>query len=151
MNSNSLHDKIALVTGAASGIGRETALAFGRRGADLVIADLDEEFEERAVKVEGLYQKGVITDDERRQELLDHMSSRGMIGGEVYRSDDAGLTWTKASPDGESIGGGPAYYYGQIIIDPNDPESVHVLSAASWGTTRTAPQWPVSCMVSSSR
>ena len=29
------------------------------------------EFEDRAVKVEGLYQKGVITDDERRQELIE--------------------------------------------------------------------------------
>ncbi len=41
MDVRSLHGKVALVTGAGSGIGRETALAFGRRGADLVIADLD--------------------------------------------------------------------------------------------------------------
>lgn len=32
-----------LVTGAASGIGRETALAFGRRGAVLLLADVDEQ------------------------------------------------------------------------------------------------------------
>jgi NAD(P)-dependent dehydrogenase (short-subunit alcohol dehydrogenase family) len=31
-----------LVTGAASGIGRATAIAFGARGADLVICDVDE-------------------------------------------------------------------------------------------------------------
>jgi NAD(P)-dependent dehydrogenase (short-subunit alcohol dehydrogenase family) len=37
-----LDGKTALVTGAASGIGRETALAFARRGADLVICDIDE-------------------------------------------------------------------------------------------------------------
>ena len=34
--------KVVAVTGAASGIGRETALAFARRGARLVIADVDE-------------------------------------------------------------------------------------------------------------
>ena len=34
--------KTALVTGAASGIGRETALAFARAGADLVLADVNE-------------------------------------------------------------------------------------------------------------
>lgn len=34
--------KRVLVTGAASGIGRETALAFARQGADLVICDVDE-------------------------------------------------------------------------------------------------------------
>src|SRR5271165_5783556 len=31
-----------LVTGAASGIGFETALAFGRAGADIIALDLDE-------------------------------------------------------------------------------------------------------------
>jgi NAD(P)-dependent dehydrogenase (short-subunit alcohol dehydrogenase family) len=41
MDLTSLHGKTALVTGAASGIGRETALAFARRGADLVICDID--------------------------------------------------------------------------------------------------------------
>ena len=61
--------------------------------------------------------------------------------GEVYRSDDAGVTWRKVSPDGESIGGAPAYYYGQIIIDPNDSDVVHVLSAGSWGTTNGGDTW----------
>jgi NAD(P)-dependent dehydrogenase (short-subunit alcohol dehydrogenase family) len=42
MDVRDLHGKSALVTGAASGIGRESALAFGRRGADLVVCDLDE-------------------------------------------------------------------------------------------------------------
>jgi NAD(P)-dependent dehydrogenase (short-subunit alcohol dehydrogenase family) len=37
-----LSGKTVLVTGAASGIGRESALAFGARGADLVICDVDE-------------------------------------------------------------------------------------------------------------
>ncbi|MDA0329285.1 MAG: hypothetical protein O2958_09790 [Gemmatimonadetes bacterium] len=92
------------------------------------------------VTVENANKKDM-SDADRRQELLDHKSSSGMIGGEVYRSDDGGLTWDRASPEGQSIGGGPAYYYGQIIIDPNDPESVHVLSAASWGTTDGGETW----------
>ncbi|MCW9705855.1 SDR family oxidoreductase [Fodinibius salsisoli] len=38
-----MNDKIALVTGAASGIGRATAIAFAREGAQLVISDVDKQ------------------------------------------------------------------------------------------------------------
>ncbi len=82
-----------------------------------------------------------MSEEERYQELLEHKSSQGMIGGEIYRSDDAGASWRKVNPDSMSIGGAPAYYYGQIIIDPNDPDVVHVLSAASWGTRDGGATW----------
>ena len=38
-----LQDKIALVTGAASGIGKEIAIVYAREGAKVVIADLNQE------------------------------------------------------------------------------------------------------------
>lgn len=38
-----LKDKVAIVTGAASGIGRATATAFAQKGAKVVIADYNEE------------------------------------------------------------------------------------------------------------
>lgn len=43
MDVRSLEGKVAVVTGAASGIGRATALALARRRADLSLCDLDEE------------------------------------------------------------------------------------------------------------
>jgi photosystem II stability/assembly factor-like uncharacterized protein len=72
---------------------------------------------------------------------MEHRSSDGMVGGEVYRSDDAGASWRKVNADTLDIGGAPAYYYGQIVIDPNDPDVVHVLSAASWGTRDAGETW----------
>lgn len=37
-----LHNKVILITGAASGIGKSTALLFGREGAQVIVNDLDE-------------------------------------------------------------------------------------------------------------
>ena len=45
-----LKDKVALVTGAASGIGRATAALFGQEGAQVVCADLDGEGAERVAR-----------------------------------------------------------------------------------------------------
>jgi NAD(P)-dependent dehydrogenase (short-subunit alcohol dehydrogenase family) len=42
IDTRRLSGRVALVTGAGSGIGRTTALAFARAGADLVLCDVDE-------------------------------------------------------------------------------------------------------------
>jgi NAD(P)-dependent dehydrogenase (short-subunit alcohol dehydrogenase family) len=46
-----LHDKITLVTGASSGIGRAAALVFAREGAKVVVADMVEEGGHETVKL----------------------------------------------------------------------------------------------------
>src|SRR3954453_17032686 len=45
-----MKDKIALVTGAASGIGKEIALIYAREGAKVVIADLNQQGADAAAK-----------------------------------------------------------------------------------------------------
>lgn len=53
-----MQDQVALVTGAASGIGKEIALAYAREGADVAIADLDLEGARKAAKAAEAKGKG---------------------------------------------------------------------------------------------
>lgn len=54
--------KTVIITGAASGLGKATALGFGKAGAQVVVADLNEEQGQAVVKeIEGLGSKAVFT------------------------------------------------------------------------------------------
>ena len=58
--NGNLNGKVAFVTGAASGIGRATALAFAREGANIVVADIDQSGNQDTVgMIEGLGGKAV--------------------------------------------------------------------------------------------
>ena len=92
------------------------------------------------LSIENANKRGM-SEEDRYRELMEHKSSSGMIGGEVYRSDDGGSSWRKVNADSQAVGGEPGYYYGQIIVDPNDAEVVHVLSASSWGTKNGGRTW----------
>ena len=82
-----------------------------------------------------------VSDAARLEELRDGKSSEGMVGEEVYRTDDGGKTWRKVSPEKQTIGGGPGYYYMQVRIDPNDPNHVYVLTVGVTHSTDGGKTW----------
>jgi 3-hydroxybutyrate dehydrogenase len=65
-----LKDKVAIVTGAASGIGKEIAMVFAREGAKVVIADLNRDGADAVAKELGSPSKAIglsmdVTDEEQ--------------------------------------------------------------------------------------
>lgn len=90
--------------------------------------------------VENVNKPGM-SEEERWREILEGKSSAGMIDGQVFRSDDGGVTWRQVSPPNRSIGGAPGYYYGQVIIDPNDDRHVYALSVGVHETTDGGKTW----------
>ncbi len=75
-------DKIAIVTGASSGIGRATALALARRGAHIALASRRESLlEQAAEQIEGLGRQALViptdvTQQEQVQAMVESVLSR---------------------------------------------------------------------------
>lgn len=68
--------KTALITGAATGIGRATALAFARAGAAVVIGDVDDRGEETVGEIldaggRGLFQRTDVTESTQLRALVE--------------------------------------------------------------------------------
>lgn len=93
-----LEDKVAVITGAASGIGRETARRFAGEGAKVVVADLaDEPGREAAEEVGGLYVRANVTDPDDVQRMYREASEH--FGGIDVLFNNAGIS----PPDDDSI------------------------------------------------
>ncbi len=82
-----------------------------------------------------------MSDADRLKELREGKASSGMIGEEVYRSDDGGKSWKKVSPEKQTVGGGPGYYYMQIRVDPNNANHLYVLTVGVTHSTDGGKTW----------
>ena len=93
-----LEGKVAVVTGGASGIGRETARRFAEEGASVCVVDLaDEPGEEVARNIDGLYVHADVTSPEDIQRVYREASER--YGGLDVLFNNAGIS----PPDDDSI------------------------------------------------
>jgi NAD(P)-dependent dehydrogenase (short-subunit alcohol dehydrogenase family) len=93
-----LDGKVAVITGAASGIGRETARRFAEEGAKVCVADLaDEPGKEIAAAVNGIYVHADVTDPEDVQNMYREAAER--FGGIDILFNNAGIS----PPDDDSI------------------------------------------------
>jgi NAD(P)-dependent dehydrogenase (short-subunit alcohol dehydrogenase family) len=86
-----LEGKVAVITGAASGIGREAARRFAKEGAHVCAADLaDEPGEETAAEIDGLYVHADVSDPDDVQSMYREAAER--FGGIDVLFNNAGIS-----------------------------------------------------------
>src|SRR5215211_4070920 len=93
-----LRGKVAVITGAAGGIGRETALRFAEEGASVCVADLaDEPGQEVASEIDGLYVHADVSEPEDVERMYSETAER--FGGIDVLFNNAGIS----PPEDDSI------------------------------------------------
>jgi NAD(P)-dependent dehydrogenase (short-subunit alcohol dehydrogenase family) len=86
-----LGGKVAVITGGAGGIGRETARRFAEEGARVCIADLaDEPGQETASEIDGIYVHADVTDPDDVQRMYSETAER--FGGIDVLFNNAGIS-----------------------------------------------------------
>ncbi len=107
-----LENKVAIITGAASGIGKSTALLFAKEGAKVVVSDINEENgnkvvdEIKAAGGDAIFVKADTSSPEDNENLvketiiafgkLDIAVNNAGIGGEINKAADMSLEgWKK--------------------------------------------------------
>jgi NAD(P)-dependent dehydrogenase (short-subunit alcohol dehydrogenase family) len=93
-----LDNKVAVITGAASGIGRASARRFAEEGANVVVVDLQEtEGKVLAEEIGGIFLQADVADESSVEALFDEVASR--CGGIDVLFNNAGIS----PPDDDSI------------------------------------------------
>jgi 3-oxoacyl-[acyl-carrier protein] reductase len=93
------HGKTIMITGAASGIGRATALIFGREGANVVCADINEDgVKKTAAQINGPGQTLALKADVTAREDVEQVVRRAIatFGGVDFLFNSAGAAMRRA-------------------------------------------------------
>ncbi|RLL43587.1 SDR family oxidoreductase [Oceanobacillus piezotolerans] len=94
MSVKDFENRVVLITGAATGIGRATALAFSRRGAKVAIGDVDERANETVELIqkeggEAAFFKTDVTNSEQVKSLVEKTVEQ--FGGLHHAFNNAGI------------------------------------------------------------
>lgn len=101
MNSFDFNGAVAVVTGAASGIGRACAVAFAREGADVVVSDVnDEGGKQVVVEIEDLGRKAAYV----HTDVADHEEVEALVRRSIEWQGHCDLFHSNA---GIGLGGAP--------------------------------------------
>ncbi len=63
------------------------------------------------------------------------------VGGQVYRTEDAGASWTQMSPDSVNVSSKGPYYFSQIFVDPNNAEHIFTTGVSLGNSTDGGRTW----------
>ncbi len=69
------------------------------------------------------------------------MRQRTTVGGEVYRTDDAGATWRKMNADNYNVSPKGPYYFSQIRVDPANDLNIFVTQDGFRHSTDGGKTW----------
>ncbi len=96
---SSLKDKVAIITGAASGIGAASALAFAREGASVVVADVQiPRGEELVARIQGLDGKAIFI----KCDVSNESDVRNMVAKCVEKFGRLDCAFNNAGIEGET-------------------------------------------------
>src|ERR1044071_4392430 len=106
MNENELYTgKVAFVTGAGSGIGRATALAFAREGASVVVTDVSEQGNQetaRLIEAQGGRALAVRCDVQRAEDVKAALDKTVEAFGRLdFAFNNAGIEPSRPAPTAE--------------------------------------------------
>ena len=91
------------------------------------------------VPTEGLGHIGLAVAPTNRNRVYAIIDSKDAKAGGLYRSDDAGATWTRTSGDTRIWGRG--WYFCKTAVDPKNPDIVYVSNTSLYRSTDAGKSW----------